>query len=150
MFDLIRENNLFTDVQDQILLLVEFDHELMEKRKQEGWLGTEVKSDAITLLVNNIHSIPVSFVFLLRWAPCSHLFLKLDHTSGATASGTVVLSFPLPRCPSAYRFSARIWLCGFAGTHSFHNQSILLTPFVVGQNVCRICDVSIDRLPTSQ
>ena len=63
VFDLIRENNLFTDVQDQILLLVEFDHELMEKRKQEGWKGTEVKSDAITLLVNNIHSIPVSFVF---------------------------------------------------------------------------------------
>ncbi|EEB96227.1 hypothetical protein MPER_04671, partial [Moniliophthora perniciosa FA553] len=34
VFDLIRENNLFTDVQDQILLLVEFDHELMEKRRQ--------------------------------------------------------------------------------------------------------------------
>ena len=63
MFDLIREHNLFTDVQDQILLLVEFDHELMEKRKQEGWAGAEVKSDAISLLVNNIHSIPVSFVF---------------------------------------------------------------------------------------
>lgn len=64
MFDLIRENNLFTDVQDQVLLLVEFDHELMEKRKQEGWVGTEVKSDAINLLVNNIHSIPVSCRFL--------------------------------------------------------------------------------------
>ena len=65
MFDLIRENNLFTDVQDQVLLLVEFDHELMEKRKQEGWIGTEVKSDAINLLVNNIHSIPVNFVSFL-------------------------------------------------------------------------------------
>jgi hypothetical protein len=64
VFDLIRENNLFTDVQDQILLLVEFDHELMEKRKHEGWEGNEVKSDAINLLVNNIHSIPVSFRFL--------------------------------------------------------------------------------------
>ena len=77
MFDLIRENNLFTDVQDQILLLVEFDHELMEKRKQEGWEGTEVKSDAINLLVNNIHSIPVSFVFLLPCPPFLFLFETL-------------------------------------------------------------------------
>lgn len=78
MFDLIRENNLFTDVQDQILLLVEFDHELMEKRKQEGWEGMEVKSDAINLLVNNIHSIPVSFVFFYVEPHLAHFFcLKL-------------------------------------------------------------------------
>src|SRR5271154_829945 len=79
VFDLIRENNLFTDVQDQILLLVEFDHELMEKRKQEGWAGTEVKSDAITLLVNNIHSIPVSFLYILIWSCFTHFFLKRSH-----------------------------------------------------------------------
>lgn len=61
MFDLIRENNLFTDVQDQVLLLVEFDHELMEKAKSEGRAkpGDEIKSEAIKLLVDNIHSIPV-------------------------------------------------------------------------------------------
>ena len=65
VFDLIKENNLFTDVQDQILLLVEFDHELMEKRKKEGWLGLggggkdEPHSEAIRLLVDNYHSIPV-------------------------------------------------------------------------------------------
>ena len=57
MFDLIRDNNLFTDVQDQALLLVEFDHELMEKRKQEG--QPPEKSQAIALLVDHIHSIPV-------------------------------------------------------------------------------------------
>ena len=74
MFDLIRENNLFTDVQDQILLLVEFDHELMEKRKQEGWEGTEVKSDAINLLVNNIHSIPVSLIFSFLPNPAHFFF----------------------------------------------------------------------------
>ena len=116
MFDLIRENNLFTDVQDQILLLVEFDHELMEKRKQEGWEGTEVKSDAINLLVNNIHSIPVSLVLSSYYTLLT--FFVLDHAGGATASGTILLSFPLPGCPSADRFSTCIWFCGFAGNES--------------------------------
>lgn len=61
VFDLIRDNNLFTDVQDQVLLLVEFDHELMEKSKSKGRAnpGDETKSEAIKLLVDNIHSIPV-------------------------------------------------------------------------------------------
>lgn len=58
MFELIKEHNLFTDVQDQVLLLVEFDHELMEKRKAAG--GDPGQSEAISLLVNNIHSISVS------------------------------------------------------------------------------------------
>jgi hypothetical protein len=58
VFELIKEHNLFTDVQDQVLLLVEFDHELMEKRKAQGQQTQE--SDAIRLLVDNIHSIPVS------------------------------------------------------------------------------------------
>lgn len=59
VFDLIRESNLFTDVQDQALLLVEFDQELREKRKREG---EDIDTDpvaAITLLVDHIHSIPV-------------------------------------------------------------------------------------------
>jgi hypothetical protein len=60
VFDLIRENNLFTDVQDQALLLVEFDQELKEKRKEEGLELYDARSDAITLLVDHIHSIPVS------------------------------------------------------------------------------------------
>jgi hypothetical protein len=119
VFDLIRENNLFTDVQDQILLLVEFDHELMEKRKQEGWGGNEVKSDAINLLVNNIHSIPVRFRFLFFYVEpyLAHFFFSnetVDYTGGATASRAIVLSFPLPGCPCAYRFSTCFWLCGFA------------------------------------
>lgn len=62
MFELIREHSLFTDVQDQVLLLVEFDHELMEKAKPEKTNSAgEVTSDAIKLLVDNIHSIPVSY-----------------------------------------------------------------------------------------
>ncbi|KAJ7123095.1 hypothetical protein C8R44DRAFT_735689 [Mycena epipterygia] len=60
VFDLIWDNNLFADVQDQALLLIEFDHELMKKRKQEGQVAE--KSEAITLLLYHIHSIlTVSF-----------------------------------------------------------------------------------------
>ena len=84
VFDLIKENNLFTDVQDQILLLVEFDHELMEKRKKEGWLGLggggkdEPSSEAIRLLVDNYHSIPVRLSpFLIH----NLTFVILDHRS---------------------------------------------------------------------
>lgn len=69
VFDLIREHNLFTDVQDQALLLVEFDHELMERRKSEGAgvVGCEERSEAIRLLVDHIHSIPVSAHVLVSW-----------------------------------------------------------------------------------
>ena len=62
VFDLIRENNLWTDVQDQALLLVEFDHELMKKRKEE-LVVYEERSEAIELLVEHLHSIPVSCLF---------------------------------------------------------------------------------------
>ena len=94
MFDLIRENNLFTDVQDQILLLVEFDHELMEKRKQEGWEGTEVKSDAINLLVNNIHSIPVSLVFSFYRTLLTFFFLvRLRGWCNSFRNDRIIFSF---------------------------------------------------------
>jgi len=64
VFDLIRENNLFTAIQDQALLLVEFDQELVEKRKKAGE-DVQGTSTAIKLLVDHIHSIPV------------HIFLQL-------------------------------------------------------------------------
>ncbi|KAJ7717660.1 hypothetical protein B0H16DRAFT_1610599 [Mycena metata] len=76
VFDLIRENNLFTDVQDQALLLVEFDHELMEKRKQEGRPAEQ--SQAIRLLVDHIHSIPVGRVVQQLQSRPYFLFLYLD------------------------------------------------------------------------
>ncbi|KAJ7149078.1 hypothetical protein C8R43DRAFT_925340 [Mycena crocata] len=76
VFDLIRDNNLFTDVQDQALLLVEFDHELMEKRKQDGQPAE--KSEAITLLVDHIHSIPVGRVVQQLQSRPYFLFLYLD------------------------------------------------------------------------
>ncbi|KAJ7638224.1 vacuolar assembling protein VPS41 [Roridomyces roridus] len=76
VFDLIRENNLFTDVQDQALLLVEFDHELMEKRQKDGQPVT--KSEAIMLLVDHIHSIPVGRVVQQLQNRPYFLFLYLD------------------------------------------------------------------------
>ena len=59
VFDLIREHNLFTAVRDQVLLLVEFDQEIAEKRKKAGEDVDPIESVAIKLLVDNIHSIPV-------------------------------------------------------------------------------------------
>lgn len=65
VFDLIREHNLFTDVRDQALLLVEFDQELIEQRRKNGEVVNDKESPAITLLVDHIHSIPVGASFLI-------------------------------------------------------------------------------------
>ncbi|KAF8076857.1 vacuolar assembling protein VPS41 [Lyophyllum atratum] len=78
VFDLIRENNLFTDVQDQILLLVQFDDELMKQRKRDGQVFDEGRSEAITLLVDNIHSIPIGRVVQQLESSPYYLFLYLD------------------------------------------------------------------------
>jgi len=63
VFDLIREHNLFTSVQDQALLLVEFDQELMTKRENEEKIRSSERGAAIMLLVDHTHSIPVSFSY---------------------------------------------------------------------------------------
>lgn len=65
VFDLIRDNNLFTDVQDQALLLVEFDQELLERKKEQGE-DTSGRSVAIALLVDHTHSIPVRLFIPVR------------------------------------------------------------------------------------
>ncbi|KAG2069002.1 vacuolar protein sorting-associated protein 41 [Suillus decipiens] len=80
VFELIREHNLFTDVKDQVLLLIEFDQELLERRKQleEGTEAGASSSEAIALLVDHIHSIPIARVVQqLRDRPF-YLFLYLD------------------------------------------------------------------------
>ncbi|OAX39598.1 vacuolar protein sorting-associated protein 41 [Rhizopogon vinicolor AM-OR11-026] len=78
VFELIREHNLSTDVKDQVLLLVEFDQELLEKRKQEGTRVEGSSGEAIALLVDHIHSIPIARVVQqLRERPF-YLFLYLD------------------------------------------------------------------------
>ena len=67
VFDLIREYSLFTDVQDQALLLVEFDQD-MRRRRERGKARTGVAShkedetkhgEAIELLVSHTHAVPV-------------------------------------------------------------------------------------------
>ncbi|TFK69442.1 vacuolar assembling protein VPS41 [Pluteus cervinus] len=78
VFELIRENNLFTDVQDQVLLLVEFDHELREKRKKENLSVLEGRGEAITLLVDKFHSIPIAKVVQQLKSRDDYLFLYLD------------------------------------------------------------------------
>ena len=70
VFNLIREHSLYTDVSDQVLLLVEFDDELMRKRTEEA-KGVPPKSEAIALLVDNIHSIPVSPLIVAWLVPGS-------------------------------------------------------------------------------
>jgi hypothetical protein len=54
VFDLIREHNLFTVVQDQALLLVEFEEDIKQDTKSSK------HGPAIDLLVDHTHSIPVS------------------------------------------------------------------------------------------
>ncbi|KAK7037422.1 Vacuolar protein sorting-associated protein 41 [Paramarasmius palmivorus] len=64
----------------QILLLVEFDHELMEKRRQEkgDQDKAEEKSEAIQLLVDNVYSIPITRVVQQLQPRPQYLFLYLD------------------------------------------------------------------------
>lgn len=78
VFDLIREFNLFTDVQDQALRLIEFDQDLQRERKESEAeteiVGAEASLPrhgvAIDLLVDHTHSIPVSPLNLLK---CTYL-----------------------------------------------------------------------------
>lgn len=72
VFDLIREHNLFTDVQDQALLLVEFDQELVKQKKAIGE-NVEGHSPAIALLVDHTYSIPVSKC-VVDWEFCLSAF----------------------------------------------------------------------------
>ncbi|KAI0089341.1 vacuolar assembling protein VPS41 [Irpex rosettiformis] len=78
VFDLIREHNLFTAVRDQVLLLVEFDQELSEKRRKAGEDVDPTQSVAIKLLVDNIHSIPIGRVVQQLQTRQYYLHLYLD------------------------------------------------------------------------
>lgn len=104
VFQLIRENNLFTDVQDQALLLVEFDQELREKRRQEG---EDVDTDpvsAITLLVDHIHSIPVEQVYTM--STCGGLTLARRRLAASSNN-----------CSRDRRTYICIWTRYFTKTH---------------------------------
>lgn len=73
VFDLIRDNNLFVDVKDQVLLLVDFEQDIRIKKRRARGGSNEKQTDkagvdttqpkhgeAIELLVDHTHSIPVS------------------------------------------------------------------------------------------
>ena len=68
VFQLIQDNNLYTDMQGQVLLLVEFDQELIDTRREagekEGKLGENKvdRGQAINLLANYTQSIPVRLI----------------------------------------------------------------------------------------
>ena len=65
VFQLIQDNNLYTDVQGQVLLLVKFDQELIEVKRKSGEKkgkpedNTVDRGNTINLLVNYTQSIPV-------------------------------------------------------------------------------------------
>jgi hypothetical protein len=88
VFELIREHNLFTAVQDQALLLVEFDHELMNKEKSAD---LNERGIAITLLVDHIHSIPVRYfiVFVIIY---THPVLRYQELCSSYAVARVSFS----------------------------------------------------------
>lgn len=110
VFDLIRDHNLFTAVQDQALLLVEFDHELSEKRRKEGDESVDFeRGAAITLLVDHIHSIPVSDVSAC-WGLGSQLWF-IDRACRATASRPTVLPIRLPGRALCPRSTPDIRVC---------------------------------------
>ncbi|KAI5478965.1 vacuolar protein sorting VPS41 [Pseudohyphozyma bogoriensis] len=84
VFSLIRENNLFTDVQDQALLLIEFD--LAIQKEEPSWSLKEARGDtevpqhgtAIALLVDHTHSIPIPRVVSQLLSHRQYLFMYLD------------------------------------------------------------------------
>ncbi|MBW0462781.1 hypothetical protein O181_002496 [Austropuccinia psidii MF-1] len=99
VFDLIKEHNLFTDVQDQALLMIKFGDELICEQNrisprvpifdlapydsQKENLTTEKKIDrdygpAINLLVHHTFSIPVSRVIEQLANHRRYLFMYLD------------------------------------------------------------------------
>ncbi|KAM0751555.1 vacuolar protein sorting-associated protein 41 [Meredithblackwellia eburnea MCA 4105] len=79
VFDLIRENNLFTDVQDQALLLIEFYHDINKDAALPSE-GTPVRRHgaAISLLVDHTHSIPIPRVVAQLQSNRKYLFMYLD------------------------------------------------------------------------
>ena len=100
VFDLIRENNLQTDVKDKdmVLGLVEFDWELMRSRRKSNMTMTAEdeelgqQSQAIRLLVDNMHSIPVS-IFQEVWVGSTFAIdISCRSRTGASTQLSVSLS----------------------------------------------------------
>ena len=74
------------------MLLVEFDYELMSKKKD---VDPNERGIAITLLVDHIHSIPVR---RLIFKSVMLLIPRKDSESRAAAAQFPAVSFLVPRC----------------------------------------------------
>lgn len=75
VFDLIREHNLFDAVQEQALLLVEFDR---ERIKEDPSIQVGKHGAAIELLVDHTMAIPVDRVVQQLEAKPQFLYMYLD------------------------------------------------------------------------
>ncbi|BGP45376.1 Vacuolar protein sorting-associated protein 41 [Rhodotorula kratochvilovae] len=79
VFTLIRDHNLFTDIQDQALQLIEFDQELRrQNNKDEALQADSPHGTAIELLVDHTHSIPIPRVIAQLQDQRRFLFMYLD------------------------------------------------------------------------
>lgn len=81
VFDLIRDHNLFNVIQDQALLLVQFEQDLLKRSlptedKKENLIHQKWRS--IELLVDHTHSIPIHRVVPQLQEHHLYLFLYLD------------------------------------------------------------------------
>ncbi|KWU41462.1 vacuolar protein sorting-associated protein 41, partial [Rhodotorula sp. JG-1b] len=78
-FVLVRDYNLFTDIQDQALQLIEFDEELRrDGREKEVLEATSPHGIAIDLLVDHTHSIPIPRVISQLQDHRKYLYMYLD------------------------------------------------------------------------
>ncbi|KAE9406995.1 hypothetical protein BT96DRAFT_963264 [Gymnopus androsaceus JB14] len=86
VFELIRENNLYTDVSKtdgMVLSLVEFEFENRSDKDKDGEIGEAGESsEAIKMLVDNVHSIPINRVVSQLAPRPKYLFLYLDALVG--------------------------------------------------------------------
>ncbi|KPV76970.1 uncharacterized protein RHOBADRAFT_51945 [Rhodotorula graminis WP1] len=79
VFTLIRDHNLFTDIQNQALQLIEFDEELRRQDNKDKALHTDCShGTAIELLVDHTHSIPIPRVVAQLQDHRRFLFMYLD------------------------------------------------------------------------
>lgn len=78
VFDLIREHNLFLDVRDQARQLIEFEEAMQRDAKKDGAEEDKQPLQAVQLLVDHVHSIPVQRVVSQLEAKSEYLHLYLD------------------------------------------------------------------------
>ncbi|GAA6004052.1 Vps41p [Rhodotorula paludigena] len=79
VFTLIRDHNLFTDIQDQALQLIEFDQRMRKQKEGHEALHADCQhGTAIELLVDHTHSIPIPRVIAQLQDHRRYLFMYLD------------------------------------------------------------------------